>query len=77
MEVFSYFSLVCGAIFLWFMRLRHIVTSSLVCLDINHFVHVARPWSSAEAPTARFDSRGYQVDGRLRPRARRSGSIST
>ena len=46
MEVFSYFSLVCGAIFLWFMRLRHIVTSSLVCLDINHFVHVARPCSS-------------------------------
>ena len=24
----------------------------LVCLDINHFVHVARPWSLVEAPTA-------------------------
>eukprot|EP00964_Phaeocystis_antarctica_P062449 scaffold37421_cov39-Phaeocystis_antarctica.AAC.1 len=36
----------------------HIVTSSLPVR--------ARP---LEAPTARFDSRGYQVDGRLRPRA--------
>ena len=25
---------------------RHIVTSSLVCCDINDFVHVARPCSS-------------------------------
>eukprot|EP00964_Phaeocystis_antarctica_P091481 scaffold58679_cov26-Phaeocystis_antarctica.AAC.1 len=46
----------------------HIVAPVLVCLDINHFVHVAVRWSSAEAPTARFDSRSYQVDGRLRPR---------
>ena len=31
---------------------RFIVTSSLVSCDINDFVHVARPWSSAEAPTS-------------------------
>eukprot|EP00964_Phaeocystis_antarctica_P078830 scaffold49047_cov38-Phaeocystis_antarctica.AAC.2 len=31
---------------------EHIVTSSLVSCDINDFVHVARPWSSAEAPTS-------------------------
>ena len=30
----------------------HIVTSSLVSCDINDFVQVARPWSSAEAPTS-------------------------
>ena len=30
----------------------HIVAPVLVCLDINHFVHVARPWSLVEAPTA-------------------------
>ena len=55
----------------------HIVTSPVVCWDINHFVHVARPWSSLEAPTARFDSRGYQVDGRLRLRVEGAGRYSS
>eukprot|EP00964_Phaeocystis_antarctica_P098837 scaffold64790_cov33-Phaeocystis_antarctica.AAC.1 len=35
-----------------FGREGHIVTSSLVSCDINDFVHVARPWSSAETPTS-------------------------
>ena len=30
-------------------------------------------WTSLEALTARFDSRGYQVDGRLRPRVEGAG----
>jgi len=30
-------------------------------------------WTSCEAPTARLDSHGYQVDGRLRPRVEGAG----
>ena len=37
---------------MWSSHVTHIVTSSLVSCDINDFVHVARPWSSAEAPTS-------------------------
>ena len=34
-------------------------------------------WSSLEALTARFDSRGYQVDGSLRPRVEGAGRYSS
>ena len=39
----------CGVMQFWFDidgQRAHIVTSSLVCCDINDFVHVARPCSS-------------------------------
>ena len=34
-------------------------------------------WSSGEALTARLDSRGYQVDGSLRPRVEGAGRYSS
>ena len=40
--------------------LAHIVTSSLVCCDINDLVHVAVRARPLEAPTARFDSRAHR-----------------
>eukprot|EP00964_Phaeocystis_antarctica_P138003 scaffold102637_cov47-Phaeocystis_antarctica.AAC.1 len=45
---------------------QHIVT---FCVPVR-----ARP---LEAPTARLDSRGYQVDGRLRPRVEGAGRYSS